>query len=120
MKPRDYIKYVRDKAKSAYEKRDQCEICGDKYDLDLHHFASLTDLFAVWCRRNKIRITSADDVVDVRERFIEENHKELYEDVTTLCHKHHLLLHSIFGKTPAITSVKAQRKWIDVQINKNT
>jgi len=118
MKPRDYIKYVRDKAKSAYVKGTECEICGDDKGLDLHHFASLTDLFTMWCRRNKKRIISIDDVLEVREEFISANHKELYEDVATLCHPHHLQLHSVFGKTPVITSVKAQRKWIDVQISR--
>jgi methionyl-tRNA synthetase len=120
MKPRDFIKYIRDKAKSAYEKGDRCEICGDEYDLDLHHFASLTDLFTMWCRKNKKRVLTIDDVIEVRDEFIEANHKELYEDVATLCHKHHLALHSLFGKTPALPTVKAQRKWIDVQINKNS
>lgn len=107
------VKYIRDGAKAAYEKASQCEICGSTEKLDLHHFASLADLWNRWVRKKRLKIETAEDVLAVRNEFIEEHHKELYEDVTTLCHDHHLRLHSIFGKTPSLGTVKAQRRWID-------
>ena len=39
---RDVVKYVRDKAKSKYEKGTACGICGETEQLDFHHFYSLT------------------------------------------------------------------------------
>ena len=39
---RDIVKYVRDKAKSRYEKASECRICGTNERLDFHHFYSLT------------------------------------------------------------------------------
>ena len=39
---RDAVKYVRDKAKSKYEKGTECRICGETEQLDFHHFYSLT------------------------------------------------------------------------------
>lgn len=106
MKNRDAIKYIRDKAKSAYEKEDRCEICGSTENLELHHFISLTNLLNRWGP-----FKDKDEVVAIRDSFIEKHHKELYEDVTTLCKEHHMMLHSLFGKTP--TNAKAQRRWID-------
>ena len=35
---RDAVKYVRDKAKSKYEKGTECHICGETEQLDFHHF----------------------------------------------------------------------------------
>lgn len=109
---RDIIKYVRDRAKKAYEKGPSCDICGATEQLDLHHYNGLTELFNMWCRKNNIKINTEEDILAVRDRFIEEHNKELYEDVTTLCKKHHMELHSLFGKAPVFTSAIAQAKWV--------
>ena len=109
---RDVIKYVRDRAKKAYEKGPSCDICGTTEQLDLHHYNGLTELFNMWCRKNNIKINTEEDILVVRDRFIEEHNKELYEDVTTLCKKHHMELHSLFGKAPVFTSAMAQAKWV--------
>ena len=113
MNRRDPIKHVRDRAKKAYEKRSQCDICGNTETLSLHQYAGLTELFNFWCRKNGIKINTDEDVLAVRDRFIEEHQKELYEDVATLCKKHHMELHSLFGKAPIFTSAKAQAKWVN-------
>lgn len=112
MNKRDPIKHIRDRAKKAYEKGSQCDICGTQENLELHHYAGLTELFNFWCRKNGIKINTDEDVLAVRDRFIEEHHKQLYEDVTTLCKKHHMELHSLFGKAPVFTSAPAQAKWV--------
>jgi len=109
---RDPIKHIRDRAKKAYEKKSECAICGSKDTLELHHYAGLTELLNFWCRKNGIKINSDEDVLAIRDRFIEEHHKELYEDVVTLCKKHHMELHSLFGKAPVFTSAAAQAKWV--------
>jgi hypothetical protein len=116
---RDLIKYVRDAAKSAYVKGTECAICGDKEKLDLHHFVGLTELFNLWCRKKNKRINTVEEIMQVREEFIAQHQKELYEDVVTLCKKHHEGLHAVFGKAPVITSAVAQRKWVNVNMDKN-
>ena len=47
---RDPIKYVRDRAKSRYQKGSQCEICGATESLDFHHYYTMTPLFNKWCK----------------------------------------------------------------------
>ena len=50
--------------------------------------------------KNKISISTAEDIMGVRDHFIEEHMEELYDEAVTLCHTHHLKLHSIYGKRP--------------------
>ena len=45
---RDLVKYVRDKAKSKYNKATQCYICGETENLDFHHFYGMTELLETW------------------------------------------------------------------------
>lgn len=109
---------IRDGAKSAYKKDDHCHICDTKEELQLHHYTGLADLWSMWCRKNKIVIHYAEDVLAVRDRFISEHHDQLYHDVVTLCKTDHAALHQMFGKAPAIGSAKAQAKWIEVKRRK--
>jgi hypothetical protein len=113
------VKYIRDKAKRAYQKDNKCYICGTDQKLELHHYYALTDLFDIWCRKNKYKITTDEQILDLRDQFIEEHSKQIYEDVVTLCADHHMRLHSFFGKTPAISTAKAQAKWVEVQRGKH-
>ena len=53
---RDVVKYVRDKAKSKYEKGSACEICDSTEALDFHHFYSLAPLLRKWLRENKFNL----------------------------------------------------------------
>lgn len=115
---RDPIKYVRDKAKSAYEKMPNCFICGTTEELELHHTSSLTNLFEKWTSENSIDISTDEAVVEVRDEFIEKFHKEIYEEVFTLCLKHHQKLHSIYGKAPLLSTASKQVAWIHKQRDK--
>jgi hypothetical protein len=116
---RDLVKYVRDKAKSKYEKDDACYICGATENLDFHHFNGLTELLDVWLRKNKITIDSEEDILAIREQFISEHLDELYEQAVTICHEHHLLLHSIYGKRPKLVTAKKQQRWVEIQREKH-
>lgn len=116
---RDLVKYVRDKAKSKYQKGDECYICGATENLDFHHFNGLTELLDVWLRKNKITIESEEDILAIRENFISEHLDELYEHAVTICHEHHLLLHSIYGKRPKLVTAKKQQRWVEIQREKH-
>ena len=54
----------------------------------------------------------------LRDDFIEEHHAELYEHTVTLCHTHHLQLHSIYGKDPGLGTAKKQARWVQIQREK--
>ncbi|CAB4134516.1 hypothetical protein UFOVP273_135 [uncultured Caudovirales phage] len=109
------VKWVRDKAKAAYEKQDHCHICGTDKDLELHHLASITLLLNAWSARKNYDISTDDGILAVRDEFISEHQKEIYDDVFTLCNKHHVALHSIYGKAPTVASAPKQRIWIAKQ-----
>lgn len=112
------VKWVRDKAKSAYDKKDKCHICGTIEDLELHHTRSITTLLENWAHRNSYDISTDDGILAVRDEFIEAHHKEIYDDVFTLCNKHHVMLHGIYGKKPELSSADKQVRWIEKQIAK--
>ena len=116
---RDLIKYVRDKAKAKYSKESECFICESKENLDFHHFHGLTELLDIWLIRNKLNISTAEDIISVRERFIEEHYQELYDEAVTLCHIHHLKLHSIYGKRPSLATAPKQKRWVGKQREKH-
>ena len=113
------VKHVRDKAKAAYQKEDHCYVCGTDQDLELHHFHSITILLENWARVKQYDISTDDGILGVRDEFIAEHRTELYELVRTLCNKHHVNLHKIFGKAPAPTSVERQARWVDIQRDKH-
>ena len=116
---RDLVKYVRDKAKSQYKKGNECYICGDTDNLDFHHFYGLTELLDTWLRKKNIPIENEQDILDVREQFITENHEKVYNKTVTLCHQHHLRLHSIYGKRPKLITAEKQARWVDKQREKH-
>ena len=116
---RDLVKYVRDKAKSEYKKGNECYICGDTDNLDFHHFYGLTELLDTWLRKKNITIENEQDILDVREQFITENHEKVYNKTVTLCHQHHLRLHSIYGKRPKLITAEKQARWVDKQREKH-
>ena len=115
---RDLVKYVRDKAKSKYRKSTECYICGSNKNLDFHHFYSLTELLERWIRKHNLKIKSAEEIMQLRDEFIEDHQKELFEDTITLCHTHHLKLHSIYGKKPKMITAKKQPRWAQKQRDK--
>lgn len=109
------VKWVRDRAKGAYEKQSSCYICGTNLDLELHHTHSITILLEMWAARNNYDISTDDGILAVRDQFIEEHKKQIYEDVYTLCNKHHVQLHSVYGKKPALITADKQTRWIELQ-----
>ena len=116
---RDLVKYVRDRAKSKYQKSTYCFIFGSEENLDFHHFYGLTELLDICLRKNKIVISTAEDIMNVRDQFIEEHMEELYDEAVTLCHTHHLKLHSIYGKRPKLITGPKQKRWVEKQRDKH-
>lgn len=112
------VKHVRDRAKSAYEKKSECYVCGTSNDLELHHTHSITILLNNWAATNGFDISTDEGILAVRDDFIEQHHKEIYDDVYTLCNKHHVKLHSIYGKAPPPGSEAKQAAWLLAQRNK--
>ena len=115
---RDLVKYVRDKAKSKYKKATQCYICGETENLDFHHFYGMTELLETWLISKKVTITSADEIMNLRELFIEEYTNEIYHEAATLCKAHHQRLHSIYGKRPKLVTALKQKRWVNIQREK--
>lgn len=109
------VKWVRDKAKAAYEKQDHCYICATTQDLELHHTHSITLLLNAWADKKSYDISTDEGILAVRDEFINEYRKEIYEDVYTLCNKHHVALHGVYGKAPTILSASRQGRWIEIQ-----
>ena len=106
---RDLVKYVRDKAKSQYKKSLNCYICNSTSDLDFHHYYGLTELLETWIKKNKLNINNEQEILEIRQAFIDEHYKELYKDTVTLCHSHHMKLHSIYGKRPKLITAEKQK-----------
>ena len=113
---REPTKYVRDKAKGRYVKATACRICGTNSNLDFHHYNSVTTLLTNWIAKTGV---NPNDVLEWRDRFIAEHDAELYEYTVTLCRKHHLLLHSIYGKEPALITAPKQLRWVNIQKDKH-
>jgi 5-methylcytosine-specific restriction endonuclease McrA len=109
------VKWVRDKAKAAYDKKDTCYVCGTSNDLELHHTHSITLLLNDWANKNNYDISTDDGILDVRDEFIETYRKELYDDVYTLCNRHHVALHGVYGKAPTASSAPKQALWLEKQ-----
>jgi hypothetical protein len=109
------IKWVRDKAKAAYNKQSSCYICSTDQDLELHHTHSLTALLNNWSHKMGYDISTDDGILAVRDEFIDTYRKEIYDDVYTLCNKHHVKLHSIYGKMPPLGTASKQASWIEIQ-----
>ena len=112
------VKYLRDGCKSAYKKQDHCHICETQEELQLHHLTGLADLWTLYCRKNRIKAETVEEVMEHREYFIAQHHDELYLSVFTLCKTHHMSLHQLFGKSPSIGSEKAQSRWVEIQRKK--
>jgi len=115
---RDPIKYVRDRAKSRYDKSSQCEICEATTSLDFHHYYTMTPLFNKWCKTKGYTVKVVDDILKIRDEFILEEEDKVYHQTVTLCHEHHLKLHSVYGKDPALSTADKQKNWVRIQKEK--
>ncbi len=114
------VKWVRDRAKAAYVKEDTCFVCGTDQDLELHHTTSITLLLNDWAERKGYDISTDDGILAVRDEFIAEHHDEIYNQVYTLCNKHHVALHGVYGKSPSKLSAPKQVRWLNLQKQKYT
>jgi hypothetical protein len=106
------VKYVRDKVKSNYPDKGACEICSTKEELHFHHFNSLAELWNKWIKIKDLDITTAEEVMKVREDFIQEHWNELVNLGACLCKKHHELLHKVYGKNPSLATADKQARWV--------
>jgi hypothetical protein len=113
------VKWIRDKAKSAYEKQHSCYICNSTNELELHHLHSITHLLEVWAKANNYDISTDQGILSVRDEFISNHREQIYDLVYTLCNRHHVQLHGIYGKSPLPNSVTKQQHWIQVQREKH-
>lgn len=119
---RDRVKYIRDKAKSQYQKAGACQICHSTQKLDFHHYYSLSPLLSEWLKgkqASRPEHYTDEYIVIWRDEFIEEKWAELYDHTVTLCHNHHLQLHSIYGKDPSLATAKKQENWVEIQRTKH-
>ena len=112
------VKWIRDRAKSAYEKQDHCYICNTQAELELHHTHSITTLVNTWAAKMSYDISTDDGILAVRDEFIDQHRSELYDQVYTLCNRHHVQLHGVYGKTPMTGSETKQVRWIELQRDK--
>lgn len=112
------VKWVRDRAKAAYEKKSECFICGTSTDLELHHLHSITVLLETWAASKGYDISTDEGILAVRDEFISEHRVEIYDKVYTLCNPHHVALHGVYGKTPQPGSEAKQERWIGIQREK--
>lgn len=117
---RDPVKWIRDKAKSAYQKKGHCYVCGTSSDLELHHTHSMVLMMRAWCSSKGYPLNTDEDVLKIRDEFIAAHHREIYEEVYTLCNPHHVQLHQVFGKAPALNTGPRQKTWLEEQRSNHT
>jgi hypothetical protein len=87
-------------------------------DLELHHTHSVTLLLESWAQRRGYDISTDSGICEVRDEFIAEHHSELYDQVYTLCARHHQQLHGVYGKSPAAATAPKQVRWLELQRDK--
>ena len=112
VKGRGFVKRVRDRVKSNYERADDCEICGSSEDVELHHFYSVSEMCTKWLNKKGITITTDQESLDCRDEFIAEHWDELTNQCATLCNTHHKKLHRVYGPKPALTTGPKQGRWV--------
>lgn len=113
------IKYVRDRAKSRYEKDSECYICRADGVLDFHHLFTVDILFDNWLKEKQIIINTVDDIYAVRDDFIESHTNEMFNYAKTLCKACHRRLHMIYGQRPPLSTAPKQERWIEKQRQKH-
>lgn len=115
------VKFIRDYIKKDYIKADCCYVCGDTSNLELHHLYGLSELFNKWCLDNKISDKNIeDDILTLRATFYEACIDKLDNtNLVTLCKKHHLALHTIYGQRYSNHLVPKIKNWLEIQKDKN-
>lgn len=116
---REPIKFIRDKAKARYKKGSYCEICGTTEKLDFHHYHTMTPLYNKWLKLKGYTVRTEEDILAIRDEFIADEADKIYNQTTTLCHEHHMKLHYVYGKDPALTTAEKQKNWVVIQKEKH-
>lgn len=111
-------KHIRDGIKSNYKKKDACEVCGTCNELELHHYHTVSILLKDYARKNNIDISTDEAVLAMRQEFYDSHWFELVEDTVTLCNRHHVELHRIYGREPDLSTAAKQRNWVQRKSNK--
>jgi hypothetical protein len=66
-----------------------------------------------WATAHNHDISTDQGVLAIRDQFIEQHHQEIYVDVYTLCNRHHVELHGVYGKSPLPHTVALQQRWLE-------
>lgn len=115
---RGVVKWIRDLAKSNYKKDTKCAICGVEHDLEFHHYNTVSLIVKNYVEVNNIPIDTTEDILAMREKFIEDNWQVMIEEAVTLCANHHKLLHKLYGKEPPLNTAEKQKSWVEKQYEK--
>lgn len=113
------VKWLRDGIKSKYKEREPCFICGSEDTIELHHIYSVSELWNVWIKKNKLTISCDADVLTNRAQFEIDNAEHLDNaNLYSLCKPHHQRLHQIYGKSYSNYMGNKVREWIHKQRDK--
>lgn len=114
------IKYIRDFIKKEYKYDTSCYICGSEEKLELHHIYSISELFHLWCKENKIdKIEDVEYIKEIRIKFKEDYDEYLNStNLYTLCKNHHDLLHNLYGQVYPKSYAPRITNWIEIQKEK--
>ena len=115
---RDPVKYIRDGIKANYKKDCKCAICSTDESLELHHYHSVSFLLEKYAKEKGLSLSSKEQVLEMRDGFYKIHWHELIEDTVTLCSRHHILLHKIYGQKPLLHTASKQRVWVKKQNDK--
>jgi hypothetical protein len=72
-------------------------------------------LFDNWLAKEGLTISSAEEVMDVRDTFINSHEYEMFTYAVTLCRDCHKRLHGIYGQRPSLTTAPKQERWVEIQ-----
>ncbi len=119
-KEKDFIKYVRAKAKTQYHKykKNECWVCKSNIMLELHHVYPLAELIWDWVERKGIINPTNED--RLREELFNDVGAQIFneENLITLCKIHHTNLHRLFGKTYGVKIVEKVKNYLKKQREK--
>lgn len=103
---------IRDGIKSKYVKADCCAICDDDADLELHHYHTVSLLVKKYAKELQLDFNDEEVVLSNRDGLYQKYMHELTVDTVTLCHDHHVELHSLYTQEPSLGTVSKQRRWV--------
>lgn len=117
---RSAVKWIRDYSKSNYVKDTKCAICETDQELEFHHYNSVSLLVHNFAAKRGLDFSSKEIILQHREEFLNEHWREMVEDTVTLCRRHHLALHNVYGEVPPLSTASKQERWVGRQYTKLT